>query len=455
MSEAFEIELPAVYLDAVLMDPTPVRPAVINRDPEPGEREVPLSSTVAFDLTDIGPDGVDLAATRAFVGGAIAFDGSSFTPGFDGPRSTITTVSPDTLRLVIHPTAPFSSLQVVAVRVLTATLGSAIALDAAWSFSCEDRRAPEILSAQARELRRIRVSFTEAVKQADPNEVDGALNPARYRLTALSLPAVPATIVAVEPVGEDTVDLLAGTDLTPDAAYTLEVEGVADVFGNVIAAGANTISFVAFSPPCPAARRFDLYSFLPLINRREDETGDLRRFLACLQEVARLLLADIDAFSDLFDPDVAPEWAIVLMLGELGDPFPFDLSLADKRRLLRILVAVYREKGTATGIRNAIRFFLGIEVEVAAYAGESLLLGESLLGEDWVLAPSTRYSIYSFEVVVPRALAAQERTRLRQIVDYMKPAHTHFLRLSEPLIPEVIAHIELGRSELGDTWMLH
>jgi len=37
----------------------------------------------------------------------------------------------------------------------------------------------------------------------------------------------------------------------------------------------------------------------------------------------------------------------------------------------------------------------------------------------------------------------------------MKPAHTHLARLVEPAIPEVIDHVELGLSELGETWELH
>jgi len=70
-----------------------------------------------------------------------------------------------------------------------------------------------------------------------------------------------------------------------------------------------------------------------------------------------------------------------------------------------VLVDIYREKGTDSGIRNAIRFFLGREVAITSYAGEALILGESLLGEDWVLGPSSAFSAYTFEVVVHRVLA--------------------------------------------------
>ena len=80
--------------------------------------------------------------------------------------------------------------------------------------------------------------------------------------------------------------------------------------------------------------------------------------------------------------DLAAERFLDLMLQDLGNPFPFDLSAADKRRLLNVLVAIYREKGTAVGIKNVIRFFLGLEVDIITYTGEGLVLGESLLGED-------------------------------------------------------------------------
>ena len=452
---AFELEIPAVYLDALVLDPTPARPVLINRDPEPGEVEVPLDAVIALDITDVGPDGIDTARTKVFVAGVLAFDGGVFSPAYAGPSSAATHPQSDTLRIVIDPVAPFVSLQQVPVRVVTQTVGGVFSLDTTWTFRCQDLTAPQVVGAQARELKRVRVSFDENVQQGDPHGADDALNPARYQVTRLSAPAVEVSVVAVESVTGSAVDLLTDTELTPAASYRLDVDGVVDLFDNVIAPPSNSTTFAGLVPPRPTSRHFDLYSLLPEMNRREDDTADLRGFLACLQEPTDLLVAGVDGFTDILDADRAAEAFLDLMLAELGNPFPFDLSLVDKRRLLNILVAVYREKGTAAGIRNAIRFFLGLEVDITAYAGEALILGESLLGEDWILGPSTHFSPYAFEVVVPRALATEERRRLRTIVDYMKPAHTHFARLVEPLIPEVIDHLELGLSELGDTWLLH
>ncbi len=452
---AFELELPALYVDAVLLEPSPARPVLINRDPEPAETQVPVEASVALEVTDVGPDGIDVAATQVFVGGVLASSGGVFQAGFTGAGSAATHPQPDTLRLIIAPLSPFTSLQVVKVRVVTQTVGGAFRLDTAWSFQCEDLTAPRVVGVQAREFKRVRVSFDEPVKQEDAGAPDDALNPTCYSLGRLSAPAVEAGVERVEPVTSSSVELLTDLELTPGAAYRVTVIGVVDLFGNSIIATGNTADFAGWVPPRPARRRFELYQLLPAMNRREDETGDLRRFLSCLQEVTELLVHGVDGFTDILDPDVAPEAFVDLMLVDLGNPFPFDLTLVDKRRLLNILVAIYREKGTAVGITNAIRFFLGLEVDIRAYTGEALVLGESLLGEDWVLGPGGTFAAYAFEVFAPRALSREERQRLRAIIEYMKPAHTHLARLVEPSLPELLDHLELGLSELGETWQMH
>ena len=451
---AFELEIPALYIDAVLLDPTPTTPIAINRDPEPAEDQVPINAVVAFDVTDLGTAGIDVAATDVFIAGVLAFSGGAFQPGFTGSGSSATNPRPDTLRIVVDPLAPFESLQEVLVRVVTQTVGGVFQLDTTWSFFCEDLTAPHVVGAQARELKRVRVSFDENVKQESGLASDDALNPALYAIERVSAPAVGVSVIGVDPVTNSSVEVLTDIELTPGALYRITVTGVVDLFGNPVVAPSNMADFVGFVPARPARRRLEFYQLLPMLNRREDLTGDLRRFLLCLQEVTELLLADVDRFTDILDPDIAPEAFVDAMLGDLGNPFPFDLSLADKRRLLNVLVAVYREKGTAIGIRNAIRFFLGLEVEIQSYAREALILGDSFLGEDWILGASGAFSAFAFDVIAPRALTTEERLRVRIIVDYMKPAHTHF-RVVEPVIPEVIDHLELGLSELGETWLLH
>ncbi|PIE65600.1 MAG: hypothetical protein CSA24_02410 [Deltaproteobacteria bacterium] len=158
----------------------------------------------------------------------------------------------------------------------------------------------------------------------------------------------------------------------------------------------------------------------------------------------------------MFDLERAPEAFLDLILQDLGNPFPFELDVLGKRRLASVLVEMYRQKGTAVGIENAIRFFLGINIEaITPYRSVGLVLGESELGEDWILGPSSRFARYAFDVKVSVPLSVQQRRQLRAIVDYLKPAHTHFIDLIEPRVPPSYDHWELGVSELGAESELH
>src|SRR5690606_1514818 len=190
---------------------------------------------------------------------------------------------------------------------------------------------------------------------------------------------------------------------------------------------------------------FELFRMLPELNRQMDQTGDLRKFMAVLQDVLELLLGDIDRFADIFDLDRAPEPFLDCMLEDLGNPFAFALDELQKRRLLSVLVQIYKQKGTAAGIRNAVRFFLGVDVtSVDAFHGTTLVLGESRLGVDWVLGPSDSFARYAFDITVSRQLTDTERQQIRQIVDLIRPAHTHFIDIIEPGAPAFIDPWELG-----------
>lgn len=314
---------------------------------------------------------------------------------------------------------------------------------------------PRVVGAQARALQRLRISFDRPVMQRSPVGVGDALNPASYALQRTTAPAVQASVTGVDAVTESSVDLRTDQPLTPGAGYLVSVLDVADPSGNQSSSPDNVVVIVGFRPSAPARRQFRMVDLLPAMNVREDDTGDLQRFLGCLQEVLDLVLSNLDRFSELLDPDLAPESVLDLMLAELGDPFAFDLTVQDKRRLIRILTAMYAQKGTAVGCINAIRFFLGVEVMIVPYASETMYLSDALLGVDWVLGPGTSFGHYAFDVVSPRVLTPAERTRIRTLVDYLKPAHTHFVNLLEPTPPELVDHVELGRSELDTTWLLH
>ena len=442
------LELPALYADTIAAVVAVSRPLLANRDPGPDETGVLLESAIALEVIDPGVDGVDRVATRVWVDGVLAFDGNAVPevqPGFDGPRSTILETG-DTLRIVLDPLTPFASEAVVSVRVVSQTTGGAHSLDRTYTFIAEDRTAPRVVGAQAVTQRELQIGFDEEVSVTD------AMG---FSIEPLAFPAV--AVAAMDAVASGTlVTLTLDTEMTPDVPHRVVVTGVADLFGNPILPPDNAATFLGFRPPSPAMRRFDLWSMLPRHNRRTDDTGDLWRFIACLQETLDHLLAEVDRYPDVFDLERAPEGFLDLILRDLGNPFPFELDELGKRRLASVLVEMYRQKGTAVGIENAIRFFLGIDITaITAFTGTTLVLGESELGVDWELGPSDLFARYAFDVEVDVPLSDTERRQIRAIVDYLKPAHTHFVELIEPGVPLSYDHWELGISELGVESELH
>lgn len=438
------IDLPALVVRAVAATVEAQRPLLINRNPAPDEAGVPISSSVDLELVDSGAAGIDAAVTRVWIDGTLAFDGV-LQPPFAGPRASVAQ-GPDFLRVVLDPAVPFASQATVSVRVVSNLVGGGFPVDQAWSFQVEDRTAPKLVAAIAMAPRVVRLAFDEPVIVSEPTG---------FAFATLGAPAVPVSPTAAGAL-DTLVDVTLSTEMTPDVPHRVVVTGVEDRNGNPVLAPFDAATFLGFRPPRHPRRRFDLWSMLPKHNRRSDTTGDLARFIACIQEVVDLLLAEVDRFPDLWDIERAPSPFLDLILRDLGNPFPFDLDELSKRRLATVLVEMYRQKGTAIGIRNAVRFFLGIEIEaIAGLASTALVLGESELGVDWELGPSDRFARYAFDVKVGRVLTPTERKHLRAIVNYMKPAHTHFVNLIEPLLPIVPDHWELGVSMLAEETRLH
>jgi phage tail-like protein len=263
-----------------------------------------------------------------------------------------------------------------------------------------------------------------------------------------SAPAVPLHATSVRGEGlRLLVDV--DIDMTPDADYEVTVHGLVDAKGSPVPPAQARARFVGFRPNRPAERRFALLSMLPRYMLRGEESEDLRTFIAVLQEATDLVLADVDRWTDILDLERAAEPFLDAMLADLGNPFGFELDVVRKRRLVARLIDMHRRKGTAVGIEDAIRFFVGVESRVVAFTSEALTLGESQLGIDWVLGPSTQWGRYAFDVVLARVLTQLERHMVRGLVHYLRPAHTHLAAVVEPAVAPVPPSWELGVSEIG------
>lgn len=454
VSEGVELEIPAFYLDAILMDDAAATIEIANRVPVPGETQVAKDHDIRLDLFETGSSDIDLGETRIYVDGVLAYDGGD---GGQKHGFVVTHTNPDTgqHRFVIVPPYEYDSLRVVPVRVESANVAGTFTLDTTYSFTAEDRTAPRVLSATALDHFTVRVTFDEPVKQTSSSDADDALNPSNWSFEYLTAPSVSVVPVSVASVSPTQVDVTVDIPLTMGATYRITGANIVDLFDNILIAPYDHADFVAYECPRPDDRDFELWMMIPRVNRDEDDTRDLFKFVSMLQEVVDLLLCDIDRWTDILDVDLAAERYVDQMLVTLGNPFAFDLDLEGKRRLVRVLVRIYQEKGTAPGVINAIRFFLGLEVTIEEWAAIGWVLGVDDLGDTTILGPGTSRALYTFDVVSPIVLDDEQRAAIRSIVQYMKPAHTHLGNIVEPTVPDVIDHLELGLSELADEWILH
>lgn len=435
---------------------------VMDTDPEDGEVQVPTDCLPALSLVDTsGASAPDLAHTLIEVNGERAYENGTFYPPYDGPRSAVTFPYPAMARIRLDYTDPghFPTLSHVVIHAVSQTLDGLASLNTSYSFTIEDLVGPHLVSVEAVDLRTLRVEFadTSALRMSDPADTRDALCPGNYTVQRQAVPAVEPTAVSVTKLTDYRVEVAFDVQFTPGVAYLLDVKNVEDEWGNVIPG--DVLPFTAPSLPWPTTRRWDLWRMLPEKNRREDDdgTGDLRRFIRCLQEVTDLLLYDVDQWTQILDPDFAPEAFLDAMLLDLGNPFAFDLSEIDKRRLLRVLMDIYRRKGTAIGIIEVVRFFLGLDISILCYLDEETWeLGVHELGWDTFLGPGDPWGRYAFEIISPVVLTDEQRKRITDLANYMKPAHTHLARIVEPTTPPVYDHLELGISLLdGVEWDLH
>lgn len=446
--------LPGVYIEQMLAPEVVANDLLVtNRFPAPASTNIPNTlPTIDFRLADVAGTGIDLALLNVAVDGVAVITAGvvqfpwqgSITSGV-GPSALDT----DVVLTVPATNLPYESEQTVVVNVTSALTGPVSAIDETWAFDAADTIAPSVQSANMISKDTLRVSFNDDVLlDATTN---GALNAANYSTIRISVPAVTLDVVSVAavPGTANAVDVTFNWESTIGAIYTIIVQDVQDAGGNILDPVGQQLRFTGFVPPRPRGRRFELLDFVPDMNIAEDATaaqgadpnkpgtGELRKFLMVLQDVLDLLLCQSDRWTDIIDIDLAPEPFLDAILQDLGNPFAdciADLVADDKRRLARVLISIYKEKGTDVGVINAIRFFIGVETTLDVInCRQFWQLDVSLLGIDTILAPGVGSPLwYSFYVVSPIVLTDEQRERILCIALYMKGVQEHVLGIIEP-----------------------
>lgn len=431
-------ELPAFWLDWVEFDENPDDLFLANRTPGPEEVGIPATvRQVSGTIVNTSGSAIDAASIEILVDGQIAYQSGAFVAPFNGALSAITAATGPSaadydfvVDLTGYDLTGRASESPIIVLVNATTPAPAV-LGSQWTFYLADTISPQITSVVPTSLTELLVTFSEPVTMTD--DLDGALRAPSYLISRRSAPSVPVNVISVAENTSSSVVLTLDMEASMGATYRLVADSLTDIQGNVV--DDNYIDFIAYRPTPPPGRFFSLWDKLPQQNRRADISRDLRKFILCLQDQADLLLHLVDEWPQVWQIDKAPETFLDVILAELGNPFDFVLTVAEKRKLVGLLTTIYRQKGTAAGIINAVRFFIGIDVTITPLnVRENFwLVGFNDLGIDTFLAPPKGDPAwYSFWIDSPVILTDAERATVLALADYMKPAHEHILGIREP-----------------------
>lgn len=417
MTHAVEQILATLGIDQANVSIVTDRIVVIQRDPQPEETGIAIDTEIKMTVVDMSadPEGeledpslvflVNGVQVAAYGGGSFVpiapWSGSIVLPDYNDPyvKWEVT---------LVPPADEFESEEVVEVTVKT-NLGVGYGYNGPWGyfsyghtdgdgyyeitywFKIQDLTPPKVLSAVAVDAFTVRVTFDEAMSLSGDGSallVDNWSGTIQ-RQNVDPLPGVTLDVEAVEVLegyGNSVFDLTVNWEMTQGCQYQLTViSTIEDANGNQIDPEYTVANFTGFQFAPVPLRRFDHWSMMvPLKNRQEDLTRDLERFSNCIAEVLGLLLSDVDKYTDQFDLDLASDEEIDAMLYDMGNPFTWPelvLTADEKRKLLRVLVEIYKLKGTAIGIESTIQFILGEDVTVVPYTLEGWVLGVDELGE--------------------------------------------------------------------------
>ena len=222
-------------------------------------------------------------------------------------------------------------------------------------------------------------------------------------------------------------------DISINRLYKLHL-GMAEDF---IRNAADVTSIFDFTSPSFGypSKRVNLWDLIPVPTQDEDllHGGELRKLTCVLQDVLNVLWHRADSFENLNDPYTAPSKWVDYLLYSLGNPFRFPLTPLGKRRLISVLIPIYKRMGTEKIIEDVIAFFLGIAMDVRPFiSGDYWEIGSGLLGVSTILGPGSAYARNSYEIVTPVVLTSEQERIVREIATTLHPFYMHLVRISGP-----------------------
>src|SRR3954465_7117545 len=173
--------------------------------------------------------------------------------------------------------------------------------------------------------------------------------------------------------------------------------------------------------------------FLPGIYQDADEENAdfLQRFLLISAHLTCGIEENLEFIHELFDPRITNAKWLPWLASWLAMPLLEGWDEEKRREIIQRTPELYRKRGTADGLKLALRLFADVEAEI--HEGEwpypGMVIGRSsTIGKDSVLSPPVFVS-QCFTVELPDEKGAISRERLRTVqalVETEKPAHAHY-----------------------------
>jgi phage tail-like protein len=196
-------------------------------------------------------------------------------------------------------------------------------------------------------------------------------------------------------------------------------------------------------------------NYLPGIYQDADEENAdfLQRFLLITAHLTSGIEENLEFVHELFDPRITNEKWLPWLASWLAMPLLEGWDEEKRREIIQRTPELYRLRGTAAGLKLALRLFADVKAEI--HEGEwpypGLVVGKSsTIGVDTTLSPPVFIS-QCFTVELPDKKNEISRERLRTVqalVETEKPAHAHYALVFEETEPtyEAVPFMHVGKT---------
>ncbi len=195
--------------------------------------------------------------------------------------------------------------------------------------------------------------------------------------------------------------------------------------------------------------------FLPGIYQDADEENAdfLQRFLLIAQHLTSGIEENLEFIHELFSARITQEKWLPWLASWLAMPLLEGWDEEKRREIIQRTPELYRLRGTAAGLKLALRLFADVKAEIheGVWPYPGMVIGKSsTIGKDTTLSPPVFLS-QCFTVELPDKKNEISRENLRTVqalVETEKPAHAHYALVFQETEPtyDAVPFLHVGKT---------